>query len=73
MISTEARAKYNEAIRNDEHAATTGSPSGRPTSNFSRPALGPRQETYGEDPYLTGRIAVAFIKGCRATNPHYSR
>ena len=46
--------------------------SGRLTSTFSGiPAGGRGQETYGEDPYLTGRLGVAFIKGLQGDHPRY--
>jgi len=38
-----------------------------PNINIFRDRGGARQETYGEDPYLTGRLAVAFIKGMQGT------
>ena len=64
VISTEARAKYNEAIRNDDHSRYHGLTFWSPNINIFRdPRWGRGQETYGEDPYLTGRMAVAFIQG----------
>jgi beta-glucosidase len=72
VISTEARAKYNEAIRNNEHRRYQGLTFWSPNINIFRdPRWGRGQETYGEDPYLTGRMAVAFIKGMQGTDPHY--
>jgi beta-glucosidase len=72
VISTEARAKYNEAIRKDEHRRYQGLTFWSPNINIFRdPRWGRGQETYGEDPYLTGRLAVAFIKGMQGTDPHY--
>jgi beta-glucosidase len=71
-ISTEARAKYNEAIRNDNHGRYYGLTFWSPNINIFRdPRWGRGQETYGEDPYLTGRMAVAFITGMQGTDPHY--
>ncbi len=71
-ISTEARAKYNEAIRNNNHARYFGLTFWSPNINIFRdPRWGRGQETYGEDPYLTGRMAVAFIKGMQGDDPHY--
>ena len=80
-ISTEARAKFHEAQR---HPAVTevapGAAPGRiayldywsPNVNIFRdPRWGRGQETYGEDPYLTGRMAVAFISGMQGDDPHY--
>ena len=72
VISTEARAKYNEAIRNDNHARYYGLTFWSPNINIFRdPRWGRGQETYGEDPFLTGRMAVAFIKGMQGDDPHY--
>jgi beta-glucosidase len=72
IISTEARAKYNDAIRRDSHARYSGLTFWSPNINIFRdPRWGRGQETFGEDPYLTGRIAVAFIKGMQGSDPHY--
>ena len=71
-ISTEARAKYNEALRNNDHSRYHGLTFWSPNINIFRdPRWGRGQETYGEDPYLTGRLAVAFIKGMQGDDPHY--
>jgi beta-glucosidase len=71
-ISTEARAKYNEAIRNNDHSRYHGLTFWSPNINIFRdPRWGRGQETYGEDPYLTGRMAVAFIEGMQGNDPHY--
>ena len=71
-ISTEARAKYNEAIRNNNHGRYYGLTFWSPNINIFRdPRWGRGQETYGEDPYLTGRMAVAFIRGMQGDDPHY--
>ena len=72
IISTEARAKYNDAIRRDNHARYSGLTFWSPNINIFRdPRWGRGQETFGEDPYLTGRIAVAFIRGMQGNDPHY--
>ena len=72
VISTEARAKYHEAIRNDEHRRYQGLTFWSPNINIFRdPRWGRGMETYGEDPFLTGRMAVAFIKGLQGNDPHY--
>jgi beta-glucosidase len=71
-ISTEARAKYNEAIRNDDHSRYRGLTFWSPNINIFRdPRWGRGQETYGEDPFLTGRMAVAFIQGMQGDDPRY--
>jgi len=72
VISTEARAKYNEAIRNNNHGRYYGLTFWSPNINIFRdPRWGRGQETYGEDPYLTGRLAVAFIRGMQGDDPRY--
>jgi len=79
IISTEARAKYNDALVHPGETTTAILP-GRtagltywsPNINIFRdPRWGRGQETYGEDPYLTGRMAVAFVTGMQGTDPHY--
>jgi beta-glucosidase len=71
-ISTEARAKYNQAMRDDDHSRYHGLTFWSPNINIFRdPRWGRGQETYGEDPFLTGRMAVAFIKGMQGDDPHY--
>ena len=72
VISTEARAKYHEAIRQDIHAQYYGLTFWSPNINIFRdPRWGRGQETYGEDPFLAGRLAVAFIKGMQGDDPRY--
>lgn len=71
-ISTEARAKYNEAIRKDNRVQYTGLTFWTPNINIFRdPRWGRGQETYGEDPFLTGRMGAAFVKGLQGNNPRY--
>ena len=83
-ISTEARAKYHEAVR---RAAAAPSPANVPFAMispiagltywspniniFRDPRWGRGQETYGEDPYLTSRMGVAFVTGMQGDDPHY--
>jgi len=72
VISTEARAKYNEAQRNGNYRRYYGLTFWSPNVNvFRDPRWGRGQETYGEDPFLTSRMAVAFIQGMQGTDPHY--
>ena len=72
VISTEARAKYNEAQRRANHARFYGLTFWSPNINIFRdPRWGRGQETYGEDPYLTGRLGVAFVKGMQGDDPRY--
>ena len=74
VISTEARAKYNEAIRNDVHSIYFGLTIWSPNINIFRdPRWGRGQETYGEDPFLTGALGASFVQGIQGDNPKYFR
>src|ERR1700722_8476243 len=64
VISTEARAKYNEAQRQGNHRIFYGLTFWSPNINIFRdPRWGRGQETYGEDPFLTSRLGIAFVTG----------
>src|SRR6266550_2874492 len=72
VISTEARAKHHEFLRHDQHARYQGLTYWSPNINIFRdPRWGRGQETYGEDPYLTSRLGVAFVKGLQGDDPRY--
>src|ERR1035438_9525832 len=72
IISTEARAKYNEAQREGNHSIYYGLTLWSPNINIDRdPRWGRGQETYGEDPFLTGQIGSAFVRGLQGSNPEY--
>jgi beta-glucosidase len=74
VISTEARAKYNEAVKHDVHSIYYGLTIWSPNINIFRdPRWGRGQETYGEDPFLTARLGVAFVKGLQGDDPNYFR
>jgi len=63
-ISTEARAKYNEAAKHGDRDIYKGITMWSPNVNLFRdPRWGRGQETYGEDPYLISELAIPFIKG----------
>lgn len=71
-ISDEARAKHNEAIKMNNRAQYNGLSFWTPNINIFRdPRWGRGQETYGEDPFLTSKIGVAFVKGLQGDNPDY--
>ena len=71
VVSTEARAKYNQAIRDGRHEMFFGLTFWAPNVNIFRdPRWGRGQETYGEDPYLSGRMGVAFVTGMQGDDPH---
>jgi len=64
IISTEARAKYNEYKKHNDRDIYKGLTFWSPNINIFRdPRWGRGHETYGEDPYLTSRLGVAFIRG----------
>ena len=75
VIGTEARVKYNIAGRRSaNHELFQGLTFWSPNINIFRdPRWGRGQETYGEDPYLTGRFAVAFVTGMQGDDPKYLR
>jgi beta-glucosidase len=72
VISDEARAKHNEFVRRGQRARYQGLTFWSPNINIFRdPRWGRGQETYGEDPYLTGRMGVAFVRGLQGDDPRY--
>ncbi len=72
VIATEARAKYNQAQREGNHSIYFGLTFWAPNINLVRdPRWGRGQETYGEDPFLTGKLAVAYVTGMQGNNPRY--
>jgi beta-glucosidase len=71
-ISDEARAKHHEFVRRGERARYQGLTFWSPNINIFRdPRWGRGQETYGEDPFLTARMGVAFVRGLQGDDPHY--
>jgi beta-glucosidase len=71
-ISDEARAKHHDFVRKGHRLIYQGLTFWSPNINIFRdPRWGRGQETYGEDPYLTGRLAVQFIKGLQGDDPKY--
>lgn len=63
-IATEGRAKYNELSRHDDRDIYKGLTFWSPNVNIFRdPRWGRGHETYGEDPYLTSRLGVAYVNG----------
>jgi beta-glucosidase len=72
VTSTEARAKHHEFARKNERGRYKGLTFWSPNINIFRdPRWGRGQETYGEDPYLTSRLGVAFVKGLQGNDPRY--
>ena len=74
VIGTEARAKHNQAVRAGRRDIMEGLDFWSPNINIFRdPRWGRGQETYGEDPFLTGRMGVAFVTGLQGNDPKYFR
>jgi beta-glucosidase len=74
VISTEGRAKFNDytARHNGNSRIFYGLTFWSPNINIFRdPRWGRGQETYGEDPFLSGQLAVAFIHGLQGDDPNY--
>ena len=72
VISTEARAKHHEYARNKQYGRYQGLTFWSPNINIFRdPRWGRGQETYGEDPYLTGQLGVQFVRGLQGNDPRY--
>lgn len=73
-ISDEARAKHHEfagrGLRKRYQGLTFWSPN---INIFRDPRWGRGQETYGEDPWLTARMGVAFVKGLQGDDPKYRK
>lgn len=72
VISDEARAKYNDYQRRGMYGMYQGLTFWSPNINIFRdPRWGRGHETYGEDPYLTGRLGLQFVRGMQGDNPTY--
>jgi len=73
-ISDEARAKHHQFVREGSHGRYQGLTYWSPNINIFRdPRWGRGQETYGEDPYLTARMGVAFVQGLQGDDPVYRK
>lgn len=72
VISDEARSKYLDAVKKGNRKKYYGLTYWSPNINIFRdPRWGRGQETYGEDPYLTGELAVEFVKGLQGDDTKY--
>ena len=72
VIATETRAKYNQAQRQGNHSIYYGLTLWSPNINIFRdPRWGRGQETYGEDPFLTSKLGLAFVTGLQGDDPKY--
>lgn len=73
-ISDEARAKYNEHSKLGDRGIYKGLTYWSPNINIFRdPRWGRGHETYGEDPYLTSRMGIAFVKGLQGNDTKYRK
>jgi beta-glucosidase len=71
IIATEARSKYNEYSSKDDRDIYKGITYWSPNVNIFRdPRWGRGQETYGEDPYLTSKLGVAFVNGLQGNDKY---
>jgi beta-glucosidase len=74
VIGIEARAKHYQAVKAGRRDIMEGLDFWSPNINIFRdPRWGRGQETYGEDPFLTGRMGVAFVTGLQGDDPNYLR
>src|SRR5918995_587889 len=72
VISDEARAKHHEFARRGLRGRYQGLTFWSPNINIFRdPRWGRGQETYGEDPWLTARMGVEFVRGLQGDDPRY--
>jgi beta-glucosidase len=72
VIGDEGRAKHHEFVRQGKRGRYQGLTFWSPNINIFRdPRWGRGQETYGEDPYLTGRLGVSFVRGLQGDDPRY--
>ncbi|MGD0730513.1 MAG: glycoside hydrolase family 3 C-terminal domain-containing protein [Terracidiphilus sp.] len=74
IIGTEGRIKHAQFVRAGHSNIFEGLDFWAPNINIFRdPRWGRGQETYGEDPFLTARMGVAFVTGMQGDDPHYYR
>ncbi|XP_027299621.1 uncharacterized protein [Anas platyrhynchos] len=70
--ATEVRAKHNHFAATGRYDDHTGLSCFSPVLNIMRhPLWGRNQETYGEDPFLSGELAVSFVQGLQGRHPRY--
>ena len=74
VIGTEGRIKHVQGLRDGHSNIFEGLDFWAPNINIFRdPRWGRGQETYGEDPFLTARLGVAFVTGMQGDDPKYYR
>ncbi len=71
-ISDEARAKHHDFVRRGQRGIYQGLTFWSPNINLFRdPRWGRGMETFGEDPFLTGKTGAAFVRGLQGNDPKY--
>ncbi|CAG5114564.1 unnamed protein product [Candidula unifasciata] len=71
-VGSEVRGKHNDFVQRGIYASHTGASCFSPVINIARdPRWGRNQETYGEDPFLTGILAQNFVRGLQGSDPRY--
>lgn len=74
VVSTEGRAKFNEFSKRGDRGIYKGLTYWAPNINIFRdPRWGRGHETYGEDPYLTGRLGCAYIRGLQGPDKEHPK
>ena len=74
VIGTEGRIKHVQGLSDGHSDIFEGLDFWAPNINIFRdPRWGRGQETFGEDPFLTARLGVAFVTGMQGDNPNYYR
>ena len=72
IVSTEGRAKFNQFLKKNDRGIFKGLTYWAPNVNIFRdPRWGRGHETFGEDPYLTGKLGVAYIKGLQGEDTEH--
>jgi beta-glucosidase len=72
VIADEARAKHHAAVAAGHRGQYQGLTFWTPNINIFRdPRWGRGQETFGEDPFLTGELGAAMVRGLQGDHPHY--
>lgn len=71
-VSTEGRAKFNQFTKKNDRGIYKGLTFWAPNVNIFRdPRWGRGHESYGEDPYLTGELGTAYIRGLQGDDPEH--
>ena len=72
IVSTEGRAKFNQFLKQQDRGIYKGLTYWAPNVNIFRdPRWGRGHETFGEDPYLSGKLGTAYIKGLQGDDPEH--